>query len=165
MPAHHPLSTLANGAVASSDTCHCYSEWHNFPAYLEIKPFEVYFYNNDKHYSMRRLFVFSTRKIAIVYVYTSRFLRPVMQVSYNAVPLWLLLVGVSVRVHWGYKTYSFCDWCYFQSNDKRIWYCIIPCCTYTLQHGWSTMGQSLDMGLGIHNDRPGILLVSSSCTW
>ena len=31
MPAHSPLSTHA--AVASSGTCHCYPEWHNFPVY------------------------------------------------------------------------------------------------------------------------------------
>ena len=30
MPAHPPLSTLANTAVASSGTCHRYPEWHNF---------------------------------------------------------------------------------------------------------------------------------------
>ena len=31
MAAHPPLSTLADAAVASSGTCHCYPEWHNFP--------------------------------------------------------------------------------------------------------------------------------------
>ena len=31
MPTHPPLSTLADVAVASSGTCHCYPEWHNFP--------------------------------------------------------------------------------------------------------------------------------------
>ena len=31
MPAHPPLSTLANAIVASSGTSHCYPEWHNFP--------------------------------------------------------------------------------------------------------------------------------------
>ena len=34
MPAHPPLSTLANATVASSGTCHCYPEWHNFPVKL-----------------------------------------------------------------------------------------------------------------------------------
>ena len=33
MPAHPPLSTLADAAVASSGTCHCYPEWHSFPVY------------------------------------------------------------------------------------------------------------------------------------
>ena len=33
MPAHPPLSILANAAVKSSGTCHCYSEWRNFPVY------------------------------------------------------------------------------------------------------------------------------------
>ena len=31
MPAHPPLSTLADAAVASNGTCHCSPEWHNFP--------------------------------------------------------------------------------------------------------------------------------------
>ena len=35
MPTHPPLSTLANAAVASSGTCHCYPEWHNFPVYAD----------------------------------------------------------------------------------------------------------------------------------
>ena len=36
MPPHPPLSTLADAAVVSSGTCHCYPEWqwHNFPVGL-----------------------------------------------------------------------------------------------------------------------------------
>ena len=30
MNAHPPLSTLADAAVESSGTCHCYPEWHKF---------------------------------------------------------------------------------------------------------------------------------------
>ena len=33
MPAHPPLPTLADAAVASSGTCHCSPVWHNFPVY------------------------------------------------------------------------------------------------------------------------------------
>ena len=40
MPAHPPLSTLAYAAVASSGTCHCYPEWHNFPVYPTA--YEIY---------------------------------------------------------------------------------------------------------------------------
>ena len=36
MPAHPPLSTLADATVASSGTCHCYPEWHNFHVYGAI---------------------------------------------------------------------------------------------------------------------------------
>ena len=34
MPAHPPLSSLANATVASSGACHCYPKWHNFPVYM-----------------------------------------------------------------------------------------------------------------------------------
>ena len=37
MPAHPPLSTLANATVASSGKCHCHPEWHNFPVYIAKK--------------------------------------------------------------------------------------------------------------------------------
>ena len=32
----HPFSTLTDAATASSGTCHCYPEWHNFPVYASI---------------------------------------------------------------------------------------------------------------------------------
>ena len=34
MSTHPPLSTLADAAVASNGTCHCYPEWHNFLVYI-----------------------------------------------------------------------------------------------------------------------------------
>ena len=41
MPAHYPLSTLADAAMASSGTCHCYPEWHNFPVYLLLSTADI----------------------------------------------------------------------------------------------------------------------------
>ena len=35
-PAHPPLSTLADAAVASSGTYHCYPDWNNCPMYGTI---------------------------------------------------------------------------------------------------------------------------------
>ena len=40
--------------------------------------------------------------------YTSRFLRPATQVPYNAIPLWLLQVGVPLRVLQGYSAITAC---------------------------------------------------------
>ena len=45
MSAHHPLSALANATVASSGTCHCYPEWHNFPVYIMIVAWEAIIVN------------------------------------------------------------------------------------------------------------------------
>ena len=33
IPAHPHLSTLTDATVASTGTCHCSPEWHNFPLY------------------------------------------------------------------------------------------------------------------------------------
>ena len=63
MPAHPPLSTLADVAVASSGTHarHCYPEWHNFPVYIHI--------NGIASVNMKALFLSPcTLKIAVFFV-------------------------------------------------------------------------------------------------
>ena len=43
---HPPLSILADAAMASSGTCHCSTEWHNFSVYLPATDQLHYMYHN-----------------------------------------------------------------------------------------------------------------------
>ena len=84
---HPPLSTLANAAVASSDTCHCYSDGHNtfLMSWKRVITFFLFFLQAERGFIR-----FCSFSKAIYCVKPLVFLNNLVWVLSNFWPKWLM---------------------------------------------------------------------------